>query len=286
MSTKAPNIFISWSGPRSKHVARALNEWLPTVLQSARPWFSKLSIEKGSRPLAEISAALESIEVGISCLTPENLTSPWILYEAGALSKRIGQKSRLCTYLLGGLGPEGVAPPLGMFQHTRADKDETKQMLSSINAAISEDPVPEPALDKLFERMWPDLEKEIKAMPAPEETVPGKRPVEDMVAEMLDMMRADVTRRRKADFMEAYLPMFQQLLPYLSAVVQQAKVGLQAQHAPGVHASGFPIEAWGFPGNLKCPTCGNPEAITSSANMRYCPKCGAITYNIAQEERS
>lgn|SRR6185312_5100251 len=102
MSTKPHNIFVSWSGPRSKHVAKALNDWLPTVLQSARPWFSTLSIDKGGRPLEQIAKALDSIEVGISCLTPENLKPPWILYEGGALSKRIGEKSRLCTYLLGG----------------------------------------------------------------------------------------------------------------------------------------------------------------------------------------
>lgn len=146
MKKKAPNIFISWSGPRSKHMANALSEWLPAVLQSARPWFSTLSIDKGARALDEIAKALDSIEVGICCLTPENLNSAWILYEGGALSKRIGQKSRLCTYLLGGLTPEGVPPPLGMFQGTRADKEDTWQMLHSINSAVSPDPVPKPAL--------------------------------------------------------------------------------------------------------------------------------------------
>jgi hypothetical protein len=193
MSTKPPNIFISWSGPRSKHIAKALNEWLPTVLQSARPWFSTLSIDKGSRPLDEIAKALDSIEIGISCLTPENLTAPWLLYEAGALSKRIGTKARLCTYLLGGLGPESVPPPLGMFQHTRADKEETKHMLRSINIAISDDPVPEQALDKLFDKMWPDVEQSIKTMPLPEKDVPEKRSVEEMVAEVLDILRSSAT---------------------------------------------------------------------------------------------
>jgi hypothetical protein len=197
MSTKAPNIFISWSGPRSKHVATALNLWLPAVLQSVRPWFSRFIIEKGARSLEEIAKALDSIEVGICCLTPENLNAPWILYEGGALSKRIGQKARLCTYLLGGLRPEDVPPPLGSFQATRADNaEETWQMLQSINAAVNPDPVPEISLKKLFQRMWPDLEKEISNMPPVEEKVAPHRSAEDMFAEVLSILRSDTASPR------------------------------------------------------------------------------------------
>jgi len=67
------NVFISWSGERSKKVAVALYDWLPMVLQTARPWMSKEDIEKGSRGLEEIGRALETMSVGIICLTPENV---------------------------------------------------------------------------------------------------------------------------------------------------------------------------------------------------------------------
>jgi len=86
--------------------------------------------------------------------------------------------------------PEDVPPPLGMFQGTRADKEDTLQMLNSINKAVSSDPVPEQALKKLFGRMWPDLEKEIRSMPAAEEKVPARRSAEDMFAEKLSMLRS------------------------------------------------------------------------------------------------
>src|SRR5689334_21065180 len=131
MTTKPFNIFISWSGPRSKHVASALRTWLPDVIQSARPWMSDSDIDKGSRGIEEISKALDTIQVGISCLTPENLAAPWLLFEAGALSKRIGDRSRLCTYLLGKLNKSDVPQPLGMFQHTIAEEEETRKMLDS-----------------------------------------------------------------------------------------------------------------------------------------------------------
>jgi hypothetical protein len=63
-------------------------------------------IEKGSRGLSEVSGKLSGMKVGIVCLSPENLAAPWILYEAGALSKTIDEKTRLCTYLLPGLQPQ------------------------------------------------------------------------------------------------------------------------------------------------------------------------------------
>src|ERR1700687_4676246 len=94
----AHNVFISWSGNRSKHVAEALRDWLPLVLQAAKPWASSTDIDKGSRGIAEITRALENIKVGIICLTPGNLVAKWILYEACALLKTLGK--RVCTDLL------------------------------------------------------------------------------------------------------------------------------------------------------------------------------------------
>ena len=122
------NVFISWSGEWSKAAAAALHNWLPMVVQSAKPWMSDEDIEKGSRSLVEIGKALEGVKVGIICLTPENLNRPWIVFEAGALSKTLDDKTRVCTYLLGDLRPEHVRAPLGMFQATRASKDDTRKL--------------------------------------------------------------------------------------------------------------------------------------------------------------
>jgi ribosomal protein S27AE len=216
---------------------------------------------------------LDSIEVGIVCLTPENLAAPWLLFEAGALSKKIGEKARLCTYLLGGLGHGDVPQPLGMLQHTRASKEETRKMIDSINRAINPDsPV---NLDRLFERMWPDLEKEIKNMPTPEKDVPAERPVRDMVAEILETMRSDAERRKKVDFMDQYIPVFKQLFPALEAYVNQA-----AQAPTQKQIRSIPWKAWGEPQNKKCPQCGNTEHVTRTENVAYCGKCGIASFNL------
>jgi hypothetical protein len=194
MERKNYNVFIGWSGERSRLVATFLRGWISQVVQSARPWMSDTDIQKGSRWLDEASKVLADIRVGITCLTPENLQRPWILFEAGAISKAIGERTRLCTFLIGEIEPQDIEPPLGMFQATKAQKEDTLKLIRTINAAVSEEPVPEKDLDEVFAAMWPKFERMLETLPAPEETAPAKRPVEDMVAEILEIVRTDSNR--------------------------------------------------------------------------------------------
>ena len=92
-------VFISWSGHRSGAVASALQLWIPRVIQFVRPWISSQSIDAGSRWSSEIAGALEETRLGVICLTSENLSSPWILFEAGALSKAVTE-TLVIPYLL------------------------------------------------------------------------------------------------------------------------------------------------------------------------------------------
>ena len=98
MAIEKLRIFLSWSGDRSKKVALALKDWLPDVLTLAEPWMSASDIEKGAKWTQALSGELGAANFAIISLTPENLTSPWLLFEAGALSKTA--ESRACTYLL------------------------------------------------------------------------------------------------------------------------------------------------------------------------------------------
>jgi|HubBroStandDraft_2_1064218.scaffolds.fasta_scaffold12501_3 hypothetical protein len=184
------NVFISWSGERSKGAAEALREWLPIVLQAAKPWMSEADIEKGSRGLDEIGRALEAMKVGIICLTPENLAAEWILYEAGALSKTPDAKARVCTYLLASLKPQDVKAPLGMFQWTRANREDTRKLIHTINKHLDATSVPEKGLNALFDKMWPDLEAKLATLPDPPGIVPPTRSTEEMVAEILELNRS------------------------------------------------------------------------------------------------
>jgi hypothetical protein len=197
--TPGYNVFISWSGDRSRVVAHKLREWLPRVVQAARPWMSEADIEKGTRGLDELTKALGSMTVGITCLTNENLNSPWILFEAGALSKTIDDSSRLCTYLLDGLKPQDIKPPLGMFQATRAIKDDTLKLVRTVNLSASVTPIRDEDLLEVFDAMWPSLDKTIQSLPTVANAQHIRRDTGEMIAEILEIVRAQGYRGKSPD---------------------------------------------------------------------------------------
>ena len=202
MDRKNYNVFIGWSGERSRVVATFLRGWISLVVQSARPWMSDTDIQKGSRWLEEALTVLKGIKIGITCLTSENLQRPWILFEAGAISNAIGERTRLCTYLIDEIEPQDIELPLGMFQATKARKEDTRKLIRTINTSVSEEPVSERDLDEIFNAMWPRFEQMLGTLPAPEETARVKRSVEDMVPEILEIVRADPNRAMVAEILE------------------------------------------------------------------------------------
>ena len=153
-------IFISWSGEPSKKAAQALRNWLPFVIQSLEPWVSSTDIEAGERWSPEVNKQLELTDFGILCLTPQNLTAPWILFEAGALAKSL-TSSKLCPYLIG-VSPSELKDPLAQFQTLNNTKDDTFSLVSAIYGALPSQHINESQLETLFERFWPDLEKKFK----------------------------------------------------------------------------------------------------------------------------
>ena len=165
------HIFISWSGKRSMAVAEALRDWLPKVIQAVRPWMSNSGIQKGQRWSENVAAVLQEARIGIICLTPENLREPWIMFEAGALSKTLA-KTFVCPYLFE-LDPNELDGPLGQFQATMAVRDDTFKLLQTINSVLGESALRERDLEEIFDLWWPVLERKLKQVPPPEvETAP------------------------------------------------------------------------------------------------------------------
>jgi hypothetical protein len=201
---------------------------------------SEADVDKGSRGLREVVNALEGMTLGIVCLTPENLEARWILYEAGALSKTIDDKTRLCTFLLGGLRPQDIKAPLGMFQATRAEKVDTRRLVHTINKTVSEEPLSEGKLDQVFEAMWPNLEGQLRCLPPAETDVEFRRSVEEMVAEILEITRADANRRKQTEWMDEYTPTMKEFFPLVTQIIAAAKqagalpVGQARPTAPSV----------------------------------------------------
>ncbi|WP_053736417.1 toll/interleukin-1 receptor domain-containing protein [Nocardia sp. NRRL S-836] len=152
-------VFISWSGPATKAFATFLREWLPLVIQSVKPWMSDSDVTKGSRSMPELGKELEGTSFGIVVLTAANQTSQWINFEAGAISKGVGD-SRVIPLLLD-LTKSDVVGPLSQFQAVdAADRAEVKQLLEALNKALP-DPLPDQALAHVFAREWSAFSDEL-----------------------------------------------------------------------------------------------------------------------------
>lgn len=158
------DVFISWSGERSYQIAVALRDWLPMMMNAVRSWLSTADIDKGARWVLEVSSQLESSKFGVICLTPENLHSDWLLFEAGALSESLRGIS-VCPLLID-LDPSDIGFPLAQFQTTRANKEEIRNLVSTINLALEHDSFPQPRLEQTFAILWPHLEKAFLSLPA------------------------------------------------------------------------------------------------------------------------
>jgi TIR domain len=180
-------VFISWSGDRSKAVAEALRDWIPKVIQAVNPWISSRDIPKGARWSQHIAAQLEGAKMGVICLTPENLSAPWILFEAGAMAKTL-EETFVCTFLLG-IKPSDVRDPLAQFQATKADENDTRMMLQTINTALGESHLSEKQFDSTYEKWWPDLEKALKKIPVVHSPSAARRSTDDMLEEALGLLR-------------------------------------------------------------------------------------------------
>ena len=184
-------VFISHSGERSKVLAHHIAALVKHMIQAADPWIST-GIDKGSRWLPELANSLEESRFGIVCLTRDNFTRPWILFEAGALAK--GLSDNVCTLLLD-LDPNMVDLPLSQFQATPADDDdEVWNLIATIAKGVraTGSNLPSDAdLRSIFkEYHWPRFKAEVDKLKSQSPVDSPTRSTADMLAEVLQTARA------------------------------------------------------------------------------------------------
>jgi hypothetical protein len=191
-------VFLSQSGETSRAVAEALAEWIPNVIQSVQPFVSSEDIEKGARWATDIARELEASSVGVLCMTADNLEAPWIMFEAGALSKTV-QQSRVIPYLLD-IEPTDMTGPLVQFQAARANKDETRQLMRTINGTLTDGRLPDTKLETAFEVWWPKLQAKLDEIRARRASGPPvvRRSTNEMLEEILALSRVQAKQQRPA----------------------------------------------------------------------------------------
>lgn len=178
-------IFISWSGNLSKNIAEIFRQWIPGVIQAAKPYYSPDDITKGTRWSTEISKELDASKIGIICLTKDNLESSWIMFEAGALSKNI-EKSKVVPMLFG-IEPSDIQGPLVQFQAAKFSKTEMKKVVKMINAELGDTCLAPDVIDSVFDMWWPKLESQIKEAEEKAKSIDKKdlRSERDLIEEVL-----------------------------------------------------------------------------------------------------
>lgn len=189
---KSMKVFISWSGTKSQEVAKVLKQWIPCVIQSVEPYFSSADIDKGARWSTDIAKELQDASFGILCVTKDNLSSSWLNFEAGALSKSIEQ-SKVCPFLVD-LKPSDIQnSPILQFQMASATKDDVFKLFKSINSNLGDSKLNEDVLGTTFDTFWPKIEEALKGVSSVTETsVPakkGSKGAQAPIEEILELVR-------------------------------------------------------------------------------------------------
>jgi hypothetical protein len=217
-------IFLSWSGSLSHEIACIFRDWLPSVIQSVKPYVSSEDIDKGTRWSTDIAGELESSNYGIIIVTKDNLIAQWINFEAGALSKSL-DKSNVSPFLFD-IKRSEVQGPLVQFQSTIFEKDDVFKLLQSINKRLDEDKqLEELYLRKSFEVWWSELETKLQTLKdsitasieKPEKSKESKKA--DILEEILELVR---TQQRILGDPERILPK-----EYLEFVLSNSKTMLK-----------------------------------------------------------
>jgi len=155
-------VFLAWSGPASQKVASVLYDHLPLIINAVEPYMSDEDVEKGTRWVSEISRHLEACGCGVLCITPENLKSQWMHFEAGALSKVI-DKSLVCPFLVG-VKQSSLKGPLTMFQATASAKNDFYRLVKTLNSQCGQLGLKDDRLQKAFEVYWPKIGEALSAI--------------------------------------------------------------------------------------------------------------------------
>jgi hypothetical protein len=188
-------LFISWSGERSRLLAEGMRKWLPGVINAVEPWLSSNDIDPGARWGPELAIQLETTRYGIICVTGDNLNAPWLLFEAGALSKYV-VNSRVVPLILD-LKPAEIKGPLAQFQAVQTTENDIKKLITSINQTVfdsGEKGIDKTVVDEAFKLWWPQLKKSIDDIPKTIESVrQNERSEREMIEEILVLVRSSVS---------------------------------------------------------------------------------------------
>jgi hypothetical protein len=199
-------VFLSFSGSVSHEAAQLFYGWLPRVIQSLRPYMSSVDIDKGARWSSDIAVQLEDTHYGILFVTKGNVASPWLNFEAGALSKS-PVVSRVSPFLFDVSTVDLINGPLTQFQATKNTREDIKQLVFTLNRGTTEPFIEGEMLNSIFDKWWDDLAQPLDALARREDRKPedlGARHVVDTNEILMQVYEMQLSLQRRLATLEAF----------------------------------------------------------------------------------
>jgi len=162
-------VFLCWSKDRSKAIAEGWAKLLPEIV-NGEPILST-EFKKGREWSTVLRNDLDEAKTGIVFITPENVASPWIHFEAGALATAVASRNgEVFTYVYG-FDPGKLAGPLSAYQSTVSTKEDTRRLVRDLCVTME----CQPPTEEVYSKWWAKLEATLEEIPAPAitELVPG-----------------------------------------------------------------------------------------------------------------
>lgn len=161
---------------------------------------SDVDIDAGDRWAESVAKELEASNFGIICVTRENVSSSWILFEAGALAKSMNG-SRVIP-LLFDLDFRDITGPLAQFQAKKLEKSGVGEVVQSINQSADQ-PDDQSRAGQLFDALWPQLESAVAEISTDGEPAKRSRPQGEVLEELVASIRTLDARVREMGDMGA-----------------------------------------------------------------------------------
>jgi hypothetical protein len=135
---------------------------------------------------------LDDTSYGILVITQENRAEPWLNFEAGALSKSVGNDEqgvpRVVPLLVDIDRPTELTGPVSQFQAVNMDKNGIRTLVMSIAEIVNSNAA---VIEKRFERTLPELDEALKdAIVSPIPSYKPARTMDDKVDEVLRTLRS------------------------------------------------------------------------------------------------
>ncbi len=187
------DVLISWSGKQSRVVGSLLFAWLKKTIPGLAPWISSDSFSQASNWIQVLMEKLETSRFCVICLTPENVRSPWLYFEAGAIAGRRGNL-KVCGYLTGVDPSHLPGGPLSQFHWVEATKEGTWKLVREINRGLDR-PNEDRVLEEGFNQHWPELQRQLSktllesAGSGGEREIEALKPVYRLSAEAESLLR-------------------------------------------------------------------------------------------------